>query len=215
MTLFTFQHFWCDVVWSSADCSFSLSVKLQFSGETEITNLDLHLVVKEQVTELQISVNDTVTVQVFNSGADLINVALDFKLVQSLPSPQQLIQGLVLTEFKEDVHVLCVLEEVLEANNVVVMERSVDLDLGHELLLGTSLGKRRLRNDFCSRNSLVFQVRELKASGEATLSEELALQVALDADLAVVLDDLLFDNCLGILHALLGITLLRWVLSHC
>ena len=215
MPLFAFQHFRRDVVWSSADCSFSLSVELQFSGETEITNLDLHLVVQEQVTELQISVNDTVAVQVFNSGADLINVALDFKFVQSLPSPKQLIQRLVLTEFKEDVHVLCVLEEMLESDNVVVMERSMDLDLGHELLLGTSLGERRLLNDFCSRNSLVLQVRELKASGEATLSEELALQIALDADLAVVLDDLLFDDCLGILHALLGIALCRWILSHC
>ena len=91
----------------------------------------------------------------------------------------------------------------------------MDLDLRHELLLGTSLGERRLGNDFCSGNSLVLQVRELKASGEATLSEELALQIALDADLTVVLYDLFFDDCLGILHALLGIALLRWVLSHC
>ena len=121
---------------------------------------------------------------------------------------------MVLTKFQEDVYVLCILEEVLEADDVVVMERSVDLDLGHELLLGTSLGERRLGNDFRSRNSLVFQVRELKASGEATLSEELALQIALDADLSVVLDYLLFDDCLGILHAFLGITLLRWILSH-
>ena len=81
MALFAFQYFWCDVVRSSADCSFSLSVKLQFSGETEITNLDLHLVVEEQVTELQISVNDTVAVQVLDSSADLINVALNFELV--------------------------------------------------------------------------------------------------------------------------------------
>ena len=81
MTLFSFQYFWCNIIRSSADCSLSLSVELQFSGETEITNLDFHLVVKKQVTELQISVNDTVTVQVFNSGADLINVALNFKLV--------------------------------------------------------------------------------------------------------------------------------------
>ena len=95
MTLFSFQYFWCNIIRGSADCSFSLSVELQFSGETEITNLDLHLVVEEQVTELQISVDDTMTVQVFNTGTDLINVALNFKFVQSFPSSEQLVQRMI------------------------------------------------------------------------------------------------------------------------
>ena len=104
---------------------------------------------------------------------------------------------------------------MLEADDVVVVKRSMDLDLRHELLLGTSLGERGLRDDLGCRNSLVFQVRELKASGKASLSEEFALEVALDADFSVVLDDFLFDNGLGIFHAFLGI--IAWlsrVLCH-
>ena len=86
MTLFAFKNFWCDVVGSSTDCSLPLSVELKLGSQTEVTNLDLHLVVEEQVAELEISVDDTVAVQVLDGCADLIDVALDLKFVQSLSS---------------------------------------------------------------------------------------------------------------------------------
>ena len=79
----------------------------------------------------------------------------------------------------------------------------MDLDLGHELLLGTSLGERRLLDYFRSINFLVLQVCKLKTSGKATFSEELSLQIAFDADLTVVLDDLFFNDCLSIFCAFL------------
>ena len=100
--------------------------------------------------------------------------------MKPLSSSEQLIERLVLTQLKQNIDILSILKEVFKANNVVVMQTSVDLDLRHKLLLGTSLGERRLRNDFCCRNSLVFQVCELKASGEATLSEESASSVGDD-----------------------------------
>lgn len=52
MALFALKNFWRDIIGSTANCPFTLSIELKLSGQTKITNLDLHLVVEEQVTEL-------------------------------------------------------------------------------------------------------------------------------------------------------------------
>ena len=81
MSLFAFKNFWCDIIWSTAYRSLSFSIELKFGSQAKITNLDLHLVVEEQVTELKISVDDTVTVQILDSGTDLVYVTLHLKLM--------------------------------------------------------------------------------------------------------------------------------------
>jgi hypothetical protein len=64
---------------------------------------------------------------------------LDFKFVKAFASAKEFVQALVLTQLKEDVHVLGVLEEVFEADDVVVVQTAVDLDLRHKLLLSPAL----------------------------------------------------------------------------
>ena len=81
VTLLALQHLGCDIVRSTANGSLALTVKLEFCRQTEITDLHLHFVVKEEVTELQISVDDAMTVEVLDGRTDLIDVALDFQLV--------------------------------------------------------------------------------------------------------------------------------------
>ena len=66
--------------------------------------------------------NYSVTVKVLNSRTYLIDVALHFQFVQTLPPSEQLIQRLVLTELQKDIHVFSIFEEVLKAHNIVVME---------------------------------------------------------------------------------------------
>ena len=83
---------------------------------------------------------------------------------------------------------------MLEADNIVVVQTAMNFDLRHELLLGTTFGEGRLHDDFGGLDFLVFEVRELKALGKASLSEELAFEVLLDADVAIELDDLFFDD---------------------
>lgn len=100
--------------------------------------------------------NDAMTVKVLNGGTDLVDVALDLELVQALTAAQQLVQRLVLAQLQEDVDVLRVLKEVLEAYDVVLVKRAVNFDLTHELLLGTSLGQSGLHDDFGGRDTLVF-----------------------------------------------------------
>lgn len=86
---------------------------------------------------------------------------------------------------------------MLEAYDVVVMEGAMNLDLGHELLLGATLCEGALLDDFGGLDLLVVQVSELVTLGESALAQELALEVLLDADVSVKLDYLFFDDSLA------------------
>ena len=215
VTLLALEDFGSNIVGGSANSSLALSVKLQFCGKTEITNFDLHFIVKEEISEFEISVNDTMAVQVLDSSADLVDVALHFQLVETLTTSEELIEGLVLTQLKQNVDILGVFEEVFEADNVVVMQTAMNFDFTHELLLGTRLGESGLGNDLGSGDSLVLEVGEFVTLGESSLTEELALEVLLDADVAIKLDDFLFNNGLCIINlAVLASCCTRWLLTH-
>jgi translation initiation factor 2 beta subunit (eIF-2beta)/eIF-5 len=57
--------------------------------------------------------------------------------VKALSAAQKFIQSLILAELQQYIDIFCVLEEVLEPHNVVLVQATMDLDLRHELLLGT------------------------------------------------------------------------------
>ena len=84
MALLALEHLRGDVVWRTANCSLAFSIELKLGGETEITDLDLHLVVEEEVTKFQVSVDDSVAVQVLDSGTNLHHVTLHFEFVKPL-----------------------------------------------------------------------------------------------------------------------------------
>lgn len=70
--------------------------------------------------------------------------------MEALTSAQKLVKRLVLAQLEQDIDILSILEEVLKADDVVLVERPVDLDLGHQLLLRPSLRQRRF-HDYFSR----------------------------------------------------------------
>ena len=157
--------------------------------------------------------DNSVTMKILYSRADLVQIALNFDLMKALSASQKLIKGLVLAQFQKDVHVFGIFEEMFEADDVVVMKTTMDLYLRHELLLRTRLRQRGLGNDLGGRDSLSLKVCEFIALSEATLAKELAPQVFLNADVAVELDDFLFNNNLCvILLALLWLGCLLWLL---
>ena len=80
-----------------------------------------------------------------------------------------------MAEFEQDVNILSILEKVLKAYDMVLMERSVNFDLGHQLLLGSSFCQGALLNNFSSGNSLILQVGKLEATSETTLTKEFSL----------------------------------------
>mmetsp|Transcript_24716 Transcript_24716/g.30853 ORF Transcript_24716/g.30853 Transcript_24716/m.30853 type:complete len:293 (-) Transcript_24716:24-902(-) len=211
VTLLALEDFWSDIVRRTANGALALAVELKLGSETEVANLDLHLVVKEEVAKLEISMNYPVAVEVLDSRADLVDVTLHFELVEALAATQKLVQGLVLAQLEKNIDILGVFEEVLEPDDVVLVEGAVDLDLRHKLLFGTGLRQSGLGDNLGRRNSLVLEISELEAAGETSLAEELALQVLLDADFAVVLYDFLFDDSLSSVDTFFGVPLLHWV----
>lgn len=128
MTIFAFKDLRCDVVGCSTDRPLPIAIKLELGSQTKVTDLDLHFVIDEQVAELEtgvkdlLSVNDFVGVHVLEGGHHLNAVGLDLQLVQPLASSQDLVEGLVGAELQQDVHVVVVLEEVLEADHMLVLQ---------------------------------------------------------------------------------------------
>ena len=194
MTLLALQNFGSDVVGSTANGSLPLSVKFELGGQTKVTNFDFHFVIQEQVTNFEISVNDSVRVKVLDSIADLQHIALDLELNKSLSPPEQLVQRLTLTKLQQNVDILSIFEEVLEPDNVLVVQRPVDLDFTHQLLFGPRFRQGRLINYFGGGHFASLRICELVAFGEATLTQELAPDVLLDANVAVEADNFLFYN---------------------
>ena len=66
--------------------------------------------------------------------------------MKPLSSSEQLIERLVLTQLKQNVDILSILKEVFKANNIIVMQTSMDLDLRHKLLLSSCLSESGLSN---------------------------------------------------------------------
>ena len=77
-----------------------LGFSLEESDETEISDFDLHPIIKEKVTKLQISMDHSVAVQVLYGWAYLIQIALDLDLMKALSPSQKLIKSLVLAELQ-------------------------------------------------------------------------------------------------------------------
>lgn len=83
--------------------------------------------------------NNSVRVQILECANYLQSIALHLKLMQAFSPPEELVETLVVAKFKEDIYVFCVLKEVLKLNYVLVMNRAMDFNLRHQLLLCSSL----------------------------------------------------------------------------
>ena len=94
---------------------------------------------------------------------------------------------MVLAELKEDVHVLAILEEVLEVAHVSMLDTPVDLNLTHKLLFSSAFGQTGLLDDFGGVNETCVGIYELIAFGESALAQELALDVTPDTNLATAI----------------------------
>lgn len=85
------------------------------------------------MSEEVLSVDDLVLVEV-DEGVDYLQlIVLHFHFGKSLPPLDQLVQSLVGANFKQNVDVLVVFEDVFELYDILMAQRFVDFDLGDEL----------------------------------------------------------------------------------
>ena len=64
--------------------------------------------------------------------------------MEPLAAAEDLVERLVRAELEEDVDVVVVLEEVLKSDDVLVLEGTVDLDLGQQLGSGLTFWRARV-----------------------------------------------------------------------
>lgn len=114
--------------------------------------------------------------------------------MQALASFEQFIETVVRTEFKENVDIVNVFEEVNKLCDVGMLDGPVDLDLTHELLLGPTSLKRRLVNDLGCSDLFGVALDEFIALGKASFAQELALNVLPEAHLPVLVFDFLLHD---------------------
>ena len=135
MARFAFEHLWCYVVRSSANRALLLAIEVELGCEAEVAQLNLHLVIDKKISELQVTMNYSVSVEILQSIDNLHCVRLHFQFMKSLSSAQKFVEALILADLKQDIYVVAVLEEVLELDDVLVLDGPVNFNLTHQLLL--------------------------------------------------------------------------------
>ena len=74
-----------DVVWSPTQGLLPFSVEVNFGGQTKISYLAFHVVIEEDVSQLEVSVDDLVVVQVEDSSQNVIHEVSGLRLSDCLP----------------------------------------------------------------------------------------------------------------------------------
>lgn len=133
-------------------------------------------------------------VQVLQRVDDLLRVAFDLQLVQSLAAFQQFVHALILAKLQQDIHIFTVFEEMKKLGHIRMLDRPVNFDFTHQLLLCSASLQRGLLNNFGCADRLRVHLDELVAFGKAALSEELSFDVLSISDFAILMLYALFDD---------------------
>ena len=130
------EDFWSQVVRGSANSTLSFTLVEYLGGQSEISNLERHVVSKEQVSQLEVAMDNLLGVDVLDGLHQLVDVVAGLDLVKLLAALNQVCQGLIRADVQHDVDILLVLEVAIEADDVLVIKRPVNLNLTRQLLSG-------------------------------------------------------------------------------
>ena len=169
--------------------------------------------------------DDFLGVDVLTGLDQLVDVVPRLDLVESLAPAHKVREGLVVADVEHDVDVLLVFEVAVKAHDILVGQRSVDLDLARKLLASLGPGEVALGHDLQSPSLglIVFSLDGLKAAdlvalGESSFAQE-ALSEVLDnlpwlswvirvRMLALLLDDLTRLGVMGLTSGQLQLSVL-------
>ena len=84
MSLLLLQHLRGDIIRRSTYRPPLLLLEFELGSQTEVTSLDLHLLSEKQVAELEVPVDDPMLVHILDRLQDLLAVALDLELRETL-----------------------------------------------------------------------------------------------------------------------------------
>ena len=120
MSLF-FQNLGSNVVGSAADGLLGVPLVLDLGRQSEVAYFGVHLVVDEDVPEVEVPVNDALLVNVDHGFDDLSDVDPGLKLSQSFPAFGQILQSVVPAVLQQNVDVFFILEGIDELHDMLVL----------------------------------------------------------------------------------------------
>lgn len=166
------QDFRSDVVRRAAKCLLTFAFELNACCQSKITDLDLQIIVKEKISKLQIAMDNVHVVQVFDAADDLVNVVATFVVSNGFSSLVQLHHRPALAQLQHDIHIERIIEEAMEADDVLMLQRLVNLDLLSHFLLLIVLHHQLFRDDLAGKHVVCQNINNLVALRKATLKSE-------------------------------------------
>ena len=116
------QDHWGDIIWGAADSLLAFARILNQCGQTKVADLDVHVLVKEDVAKLEITVNDLMCVHVMTRADELDHEEASLRLSEAPTSAEHVHEGAIMTELEGHVHIIIVLKAFLEPDDVRVVE---------------------------------------------------------------------------------------------
>lgn len=175
MTDCSFDDFRGDIVRCAAHCPLFLVDELEFGGEPEIANFEIHVIIEEDVPHFKIAVDDSVAVHVLQGRNNLVHIVSCLFDGEFLPLFYHFAESLVGTEFQDYVDVLLVFEDGIKFYDVLLVQRLVNLDFGEQLgliidyfLFGPAFLEGGLVDHLDGIFDLGFEVDSLITLGEPT-----------------------------------------------
>lgn len=68
------QYLWCNVVRCAAQCLLAFAFVLDPCGQAEVADFQIQLIVQKYIAQLEIPMNDTILMQIFDTLEQLMNV---------------------------------------------------------------------------------------------------------------------------------------------
>lgn len=171
MTLLV-QNLRRNIVRRSAQRLLPFAIELDSRRQPKITNLHIQLIVKEQIAQLQVPMDNPILVQILDAVQDLIDVETTLVVGDDAPTLVQLHHGALLAQLEDNVNVLRIVEEAEEFDDVLVRQRLMDENLLAHFLLLVVLHHQLLGDDLAGVHLVRLDVDDFVAFCEAALRNE-------------------------------------------
>lgn len=171
------QNLRSNIVGRTANSLLRIALVLNLCRQSKIANLSIHLVVNKNVTQLEIPMDDALLVYIDDRLYDLTNINPSFELSEPLPSLGEVLQGIISTILQQDIDVLLIFKGIDKLDNMLVLQRLMNLNLNQQLVTLTLLVDRFLRNHLRSIELTILTRHSLVTLRKTTSPQQLTLCV--------------------------------------
>lgn len=107
---------------------FALAWFFNKGSQTKIPNLDIHVAIEEQISELEIAMDDLVGVHIVAGANDLDEEKTCFGLGVSFSAAEHVHHAPILAKLERHVDVVIVFKTFLKTNDIGMLEGAMELD---------------------------------------------------------------------------------------